>query len=131
MKRFRDEFKGFRREGRYQRTFAMKGKIAEFAPGYGSLVRSLKAMGTIEMGLFENNLDPLIDAWWQTNPHIVQFWWAVDHVVTQAVRYRYTTSCYSLNFSCRSGMLFITLPSERNLAYVKPRIGTNKFGDEC
>lgn len=108
-----------------------KGKIAELALGYGGSVGALKAMGAIEMGLTEDELPPLVDAWRQSNPRIVEFWWAVDRAVMEAVRYKHSTSNYGLTFSCRSGMLFITLPSGRNLAYVKPKIGTNKFGGEC
>ena len=108
-----------------------KGKIAELALGYGGSVGALKAMSAIEMGLTEEELPPLVDAWRQSNPRIVEFWWAVDRAVMETVRYKHSTSSYGLTFSCRSGMLFITLPSGRNLAYVKPKIGTNKFGGEC
>ena len=108
-----------------------KGKIAELALGYGGSVGALKAMGAIEMGLTEDELPPLVDAWRQSNPRIVEFWWAVDRAVMEAVRYKHSTSSYGLTFSCRSGMLFITLPSGRSLTYVKPKIGTNKFGGEC
>lgn len=108
-----------------------KGKIAELALGYGGSVGALKAMGAIEMGLTEDELPPLVDAWRQSNPRIVEFWWAVDRAVMEAVRYKHSTSSYGLTFSCRSGMLFIKLPSGRNLAYVKPKVGTNKFGGEC
>ena len=108
-----------------------KGKIAELALGYGGSVGALKAMGAIEMGLSEDELPPLVDAWRQTNPNIVKFWWDVDSAVMEAVKYKHTTSSYGLTFSCRSGMFFITLPSGRNLTYVKPKIGTNKFGGEC
>lgn len=108
-----------------------KGKIAELALGYGGSVGALKAMGAIEMGLSEDELPALVDAWRQTNPRIVQFWWDVDHAVMEAVKYKHTTSCYGLTFARQSGMLFITLPSGRRLAYVKPKVGTNKFGGEC
>ena len=108
-----------------------KGKIAELALGYGGSVGALKAMGAIEMGLTEEELPPLVDAWRQSNPRIVEFWWAVDRAVMETMRYKHSTSSYGLTFSCRSGMLFITLPSGRSLAYVKPKIGTNKFGGEC
>ena len=108
-----------------------KGKIAELALGYGGSVGALKAMGAIEMGLTEDELPPLVDAWRQTNPNIVKFWWDVDRAVMEAVKYKHMTSSYGLTFSCRSGILFITLPSGRNLAYVKPKVGTNKFGGEC
>lgn len=108
-----------------------KGKIAELALGYGGSVGALKAMGALEMGLTEEELPQLVDAWRQSNSNIVKFWWAVDKAVMEAVRYKHTTTDYGLTFSCRSGMLFITLPSGRKLAYVKPRVGTNKFGGEC
>lgn len=108
-----------------------KGKIAELALGYGGSTGALKAMGAIEMGLTEEELPLLVDAWRQSNPNIVKFWWAVDRAVMEAVKYKHTTSDYGLTFSCRSGMLFITLPSGRKLAYVKPKVGTNKFGGEC
>lgn len=108
-----------------------KGKIAELALGYGGSIGALKAMGAIEMGLTEDELPTLVDAWRQSNTRIVDFWWSVDRAVMEAVRYKHTTSSYGLTFSYRSGMLFITLPSGRNLAYVKPKVGTNKFGGEC
>lgn len=108
-----------------------KGKIAELALGYGGSVGALKAMGALEMGLTEEELRPLVDAWRQANPKIVEFWWAVDRAVMEAVRYKHTNEAYGITFSCRSGMLFITLPSGRNLAYVKPKVGTNKFGGDC
>ncbi|MDI9551720.1 MAG: DNA polymerase [Bacteroidota bacterium] len=108
-----------------------KGKIAELALGYGGSVGALKAMGAMEMGLTEEELPQLVDAWRQANPRIVDFWWAVDRAVMEAVRYKHTTRDYGLTFSCRGGMLFITLPSGRSLAYVKPKIGANKFGGEC
>lgn len=108
-----------------------KGKIAELALGYGGSVGALKSMGALEMGLMEEELPPLVQAWRQSNPHIVKFWWDIDRAVMEAVRHKHTTSCYGLIISCRSGMLFITLPSGRKLAYVKPKIGTNKFGGDC
>ncbi len=108
-----------------------KGKIAELALGYGGSVGALKAMGAIDMGLTEDELPPLVDAWRQSNPHIVRFWWDVDKAAMEAVRYKHTNSTHGVTFSCQSGMLFITLPSGRRLAYVKPRIGENKFGGSC
>lgn len=108
-----------------------KGKIAELALGYGGSVGALKAMGAIEMGLSEDELPNLVEAWRQANPHIVDFWWTVDNAVKEAVTYKTITAAYGLRFTCKSGMLFITLPSGRNLAYVKPKIGTNKFGGLC
>lgn len=108
-----------------------KGKIAELALGYGGSVGALKAMGALDMGLAEEELPLLVDAWRQSNPHIVKFWWDVDKAAMEAVRYKHTNSTHGITFTCHSGMLFITLPSGRRLAYVKPRIGENKFGGSC
>ena len=108
-----------------------KGKIAELALGYGGSVGALKAMGALEMGLSEEELPPLVDAWRQANPMITKLWWDVDRAAMEAVRFKHTNETHGIIFSCRSGMLFITLPSGRQLAYVKPKIGTNKFGGDC
>ena len=108
-----------------------KGKIAELALGYGGSVGALKAMGALEMGLSEDELPSLVSAWRQANPKIVQFWWAVDRAVMDAVTRRTTTKTHGIIFSARNGMLFITLPSGRSLAYVKPKIGENRFGGDC
>lgn len=108
-----------------------KGKIAELALGYGGSVGALKAMGALEMGLSEDELPALVSAWRQANPKIVQFWWAVDRAVMDVVTHKTTTKTHGIVFSARNGMLFITLPSGRSLAYVKPKIGTNKFGGDC
>lgn len=108
-----------------------KGKIAELALGYGGSVGALNAMGAIEMGLTEDELPPLVDAWRQSNPNITKLWWDVDRAATEAVRYKRKSETHGILFDYRSGMLFITLPSSRRLAYVKPRIGENKFGGDC
>ena len=107
-----------------------KGKIAELALGYGGSVGALKSMGALEMGLAEEELQPLVDAWRGSNPMITQFWWDVDRAVKDCIRQRVPTETHGLHFAYRSAMLFITLPSGRWLAYVKPRIGENQFGGE-
>ena len=107
-----------------------KGKIAELALGYGGSVGALKSMGAMEMGLVEEELQPLVDSWRTANPNIVRFWWDVDRAVKKAVKQREPSVLRGIRFECRSGMLFITLPSGRRLAYVKPRIGENRFGGE-
>jgi len=107
-----------------------KGKVAELACGYGGGIGALKAMGALEMGLKEEELQPLVTAWRNSNPNIVKFWWAVDNAVMTAIKERIPTETHGLKFTCRSGMLFIALPSGRKLAYVKPRIGMNQFGGE-
>lgn len=108
-----------------------KGKIAELALGYGGSVGALKAMGALDMGLTEEELQPLVQAWRSANPNIVKFWWDVDHAVLTAVRDKTTAETHGIRFLCRSGMLSILLPSGRMLNYVKPKIGENRFGGSC
>ncbi len=107
-----------------------KGKIAELALGYGGSVGALKSMGALEMGLEEEELQPLVMAWRDSNPMITQFWWAVDDAVKECIKMRLPTETHGIRFDYQSAMLFITLPSGRRLAYVKPRIGENQFGGE-
>jgi DNA polymerase len=87
-------------------------------------------MGALEMGLIEDELQPLVGSWRKSNPHIVKFWWDVDRAVKTAVKEKTTTSTNGISFSYQSGFLFIILPSGRRLAYVKPRMGENCFGGE-
>lgn len=108
-----------------------KGKISELALGYGGSIGALKAMGALEMGLTEEELQPLVTTWRAANLNIVRFWWDVDRAAMRAVRERTPTEIQGIRFYYQSGMLFITLPSRRRLVYVKPRIGTNRFGSDC
>lgn len=105
-----------------------KGKIAELALGYGGSVGALSAMGAIQMGVKENELLPLVTAWREANPNITRFWWDVDKAVKKAIREKTTVGFGSLTFSYQSGILFIKLPSGRNIAYVKPKIEENSYG---
>jgi hypothetical protein len=98
--------------------------------GYGGSVGALKAMGAMDMGITEEELGPLVQSWRAANPHIVDFWWQVDGAVKTAIKKRIPVRVNNLLFFCKSGMLFIELPSGRRLSYVKPRIGENKFGGE-
>ena len=107
-----------------------KGKQATLSCGYGGSVGALKAMGALEAGMTEEELQPLVDSWREANPNIVRFWWDVDRAVKDCIKQRVPTETHGLRFDYRSAMLFITLPSGRRLAYVKPRIGENRFGGE-
>ena len=107
-----------------------KGKIAELALGYGGSVGALKSMGALDMGMNEDELKPLVNSWRNANPHIVKLWYDVDRCVKETVMKHIPTETHGLKFTYQSGMLFITLPSCRRLAYVKPKMGINRFGSE-
>ena len=107
-----------------------RGKVAELALGYGGSVGALKAMGATDMGIPEEELQPLVNMWRSSNPNITAYWWAVDRAVKDAITQRTRAQVGDITFEMRNGMLFIALPSGRRLAYVKPRIGENRFGGE-
>ena len=107
-----------------------KGKQAVLSCGYGGSSGALKAMGALEAGMTEDELQPLVDSWREANPNIVQLWWAVDRAVKECIKKRMPTETHGIRFDYQSGMMFATLPSGRRLAYVKPRIGENRFGGE-
>jgi DNA polymerase bacteriophage-type len=107
-----------------------KGKIAELALGYGGACGALKSMGALDMGISEEELQPLVDAWRSSNPNIVHLWWEVDTAVKTAITLKTTTETHGIYFIYQSGMLFIKLFSGRKLTYVKPKIGTNRYGGE-
>ena len=107
-----------------------KGKIAELVLGYGGSIGALKSMGALEMGLTEEELQPLVDSWRASNPMITAFWWDVDKAVKTTIKQRVPTEVRDIKFIYKSGMLFIKLPSGRSLSYVKPKIGENRFGSE-
>lgn len=111
-------------------SLRQKGKISELACGYGGGVGALKSMGALEMGVEEHELQVLIDNWRRANPHIVNFWWEVDKMAIKAVKERTRTRTHGIIFTYKSGMLFVTLPSGRDLVYVKPKLMLNKFGRE-
>ena len=107
-----------------------KGKQATLSCGYGGSVGALKAMGALEAGMTEDELQPLVDSWREANPNIVQLWWDVDRAAKECIKKRMPTETHGIRFDYQSGMMFTTLPSGRRLAYVKPRIGENRFGGE-
>ena len=107
-----------------------KGKIAELALGYGGSVGALKSMGALRMGIAEEELQPLVDAWRLANPKIVKLWYDIDRATKTCVKEHTTTESHGIRFVYQSGMMFIYLPSGRRIAYVKPRMGTNRFGGD-
>lgn len=107
-----------------------KGKISELALGYGGSVGALTAMGALDMGLQTDELQPLVTKWRNANPMITQLWWDVDKAVKDCIKTRSKIETHGIRFEYKSGFLFICLLSGRKLAYVKPRIGENRFGGE-
>lgn len=112
------------------RHLRQKGKIAELALGYGESVGALKAIGTLDVGLTEDELSPLAYAWRNANPTITGLWWDVDECVKMTVKNRIPTETHEIKFEYKIGFLFVILPSGRRFAHVKPKMGINQFGGE-
>ena len=107
-----------------------EGKQATLSCGYGGSVGALRAMGALDAGMKEEELQPLVDAWRAANPHIVQLWYDVENAAKTVIAKKSVEETHGLKFTYRGGMMYVTLPSGRNLAYVKPRMGENRFGGE-
>ena len=107
-----------------------KGKIAELALGYGGSVGALKAMGALDMGLTEDELQPLVDMWRDASPHITDLWWSMDSAIKNCIKARAATETHGVRFQYKAGIMFMRLPSGRKLAYVKPKIEPNQYGSE-
>ena len=103
-----------------------KGKIAELALGYGGSVGALKAMGATSF-LKEEELQSLVNAWRNANPHITYLWYEVDKIIKKVIINKVPMKLYNLQFIYENNMLFILLPSKRKLCYRNPKIATNKF----
>ena len=114
--------------GKHNR-FTVSGKLVHNC-GYGGSVGALKNMGALELGLTEDELQPLVDMWRESNPRITAYWWDVDTAAKKAIEERLPQRVGDVKFTVQSGMLFITLPSGRRLAYAKPRLEANQFGSE-
>src|SRR5690606_25225294 len=109
-----------------------KGKIAELALGYGGGVGALKAMGALEMGVEEEELQELVQRWRAANPAIVQLWRDLGQAAIEAVRdQNIVTLQHGITFWVEGGILRVKLPSGRVLHYVRPRIEQDpKFGTD-
>ena len=105
-----------------------KGKIAVLACGYQGGVGAMRAMGALRMGIDEHELQPIVDAWRDANPHVVDYWWRIDQAALDAIRTGRPQRVRAVTLRMRNGALTITLPSGRALVYPGARLGTNRFG---
>ena len=113
-----------------------RGKQALLSCSYSGSVGALKAMGAIDSGMKEEELQPLVDKWREANPNIVQAWWAMDVAFKAAIRKRGTLQRIRIPkpmtvvFRSDTAALAATLPSGRALHYCRPKLGVNRFGGE-
>lgn len=98
-----------------------RGKVATLALGYQGSVGALKSMGALKMGIPEDELQPIVDSWREANSNIVRFWYNCDNAFKTAITDGYK-KLGPLYFHKEADILWIRLPSGRELAYPKPRI---------
>lgn len=99
-----------------------KGKVAELACGYGGGVGALRKMGGEQMGLTEKEMDDIVKKWRRSSPHVVELWRELGDAAIEAIDTRLRVKCrHGVSFKYTKGILFMTLPSGRSLAYVQPR----------
>lgn len=109
--------------------YRARGKVASLACQYGGAEGALISMGALNF-VEEEELPGLVQSWRNANPHIVNYWYAVDAAVKAAVRERKMTKVGKVTVFYQSGMLKIALPSGRILSYVRPKMILNRFGSE-
>lgn len=108
-----------------------KGKIAELALGYQGGVGAMKAMGAIEMGIAEDELQGIVDAWRSASPSIKQFWYTCERLAKDALKTgRPQKGPRGLVLYRSRGFLFIKLPSGRSMAFPKAKLVPGKYGDQ-
>ena len=109
-----------------------KGKIAELALGYGGGVGALTSMGALKMGLKEEELQGLVDAWRGSNLYIKKFWYDCEKAAKDVIKnYKITTLDSGITFYMNRNNLCIQLPSGRSLYYNSPTIDKNSYGSDC
>ena len=105
-----------------------RGKQATLSCGYGGGVGALKKMGALEAGMRENELQPLVTAWREANPSIVQYWWDVDSAANSTFKDGQDRNVGKIGFQYSSNTLWMVLPSGRRLAYCAPKLQPNQYG---
>lgn len=106
-----------------------KGKVAELALGYGGGINALKAFGADKMGMTDEEMQETVDLWRESSPHICDLWKSLEKAAIRAVSRRSTTtdSLAGVRFDYEQGVLWMTLPSGRRLAYWGAQYGPSKF----
>ena len=105
-----------------------RGKQATLSCGYGGGVGALKKMGALEAGMRENELQPLVTAWREANPSIVQYWWDVDSAANDTFKDGQDRTVGRIGVQYSSNTLWMVLPSGRRLAYCAPKLQPNQYG---
>lgn len=96
-----------------------KGKIAELALGYGGGVNALRAFGADRLGMSEDDMADTVHRWRGASPRIPALWRALESAAARCIVQRTHTvsNLGGIRFDLEQGILFMTLPSGRRMAY--------------
>jgi len=120
----------FGQEVKKHSPLRQRAKVAVLACGYQGGVGALKAMGGEKLGLTEDEMASIVDAWRKANPRIAQMWWDVNRAALEAIKNGTSQMVGRIKVYQKLGALVIALPSGRELIYPSPRVGENRFGGE-
>ena len=120
----------FGQEVKKHSPLRQRAKVAVLACGYQGGVGALKAMGGEKLGLGEDEMASIVDAWRKANPRIAQMWWDVNRAALEAIKNGTSQMVGRIKVYQKLGALVIALPSGRELIYPSPRVGENRFGGE-
>ena len=124
------------KKGNPEYALRAKGKVAELALGYQGGPGALIAMGALDMGLHEEELQDIVTRWRSANRRIQNLWYEMDEGARQVISSGGSVRIHGLilsrEYDPNQGMYSFTiaLPSGRKLFYINPKIGTNRFGGE-
>ena len=120
----------FGQEVKKHSPLRQRAKVAVLACGYQGGVGALKAMGGEKLGLTEDEMASIVDAWRKANPRIAQMWWDINRAALEAIKNGTSQMVGRIKVYQKLGALVIALPSGRELIYPSPRVGENRFGGE-
>ena len=124
-------------KGNPEYSLRQKGKVATLALGYQGGTSALIAMGSLNMGLTEDELPDIVSRWRQANPRIRDLWYAVENAALAAMETARPQAIRGLIFALEGDLLYgqsfltVRLPSGRKLYYPKPFLKENQFGKQA
>lgn len=107
-----------------------KGKIAELALGYGGSSNSLRAFGADKLGMTDEEMAETVEKWREASPRITALWKAMDVAAKQCIRGKRSilSARGHIRFDFENGVMWMTTPSGRRIAYWGADIGEDRWG---
>lgn len=121
------------KKGTPEYALRQRGKVATLALGYQGGVGALMAMGALNMGIPEEDLQDIVYRWREANKRIVDLWYAVEKAAISVIQTGRQAGVNGLLFSrefdhgSSLDFMTITVPSKRKLYYAFPSLGVNQW----